>query len=317
MRSCKKLVFFVALLLPFAGGCYRSSEATVNGVAINKEELHAALMLAQGQQVLYRLCLQKLILAEANRQSLEISGAEFEGFSEEIRNRVSDPAMAAVVENEVRARLLLRKILVKDLKEKHIEELYDVFGPELAKHKIYAVTVESEPEARRVVELLRKGNEPETVVRNHCKSERERESGGLQGYLNFGEVNLRWGEEVSYQLQDPKRGRIAGPVRRTNGYLVVYLSDTKAGFEEVRGEIEDLVVDSRRPEAIYKMLSGANISSVYLLDPKRLPQTSLFQGEMMPWDYPGRMRVEALPQQSLRETPSSAPPKSEDDFSEL
>ncbi len=295
LSDARRAFTVIVVMQAFLGvGCYRASEATVNGDAIVQEEFIAALKLAQGHKMLQKLIIQKLIFQEAKRSGVSISEEEMTPHLQDIQKHTNDETLAKVLANEVRARLTLRRLLLKDLTEERVKELHSLFAEDLARYELYAMTTPSRTEADMVSDEIKKGTAFEVLAATHSKYKADRMRQGHRGNLTRSQISARWGPAVLEQILSQKPGTGCVTLEAEGEILVLHVKAIQSDLNSLRSSIEDLEANSRRPELIFRLLSTANITSPYLSDSKRLPSTTLFQDSPLPWE-PGGMTLSAPP----------------------
>lgn len=272
------------IVTSLASGCYRTSEATVNGEAIHQEEFHSALKLAHGHKMLQRLMLQKLISQEAQKRSITLTSEEMKPFLDEIQKNTNDESMAQALEQELRARLFLKKILLSDITEERLRELYQLFAEDLAQREVYIMRCSNQTEARLVETGLKQGQPFHLLASAHGKYKADKHNGGFRGSFTRAQIAQRWGVPISEQLTELKPNILLPMYQEDGDWALFYVGNIRQTFEELRPTLEEMVMSARRPELVYRLLVSAKITSPYITNPKGMPAVTLFEDEPLPWE---------------------------------
>lgn len=280
----KGLIVGAAALILLCGGCYRASEATVNGEPIHREDFQAALKLAQGHKILQKLILQRLITQEARNLDIVVDDSEIQAHIEDIAKHTNDEDMIRVLVDEVRSRILLRKMLLRDVTEDRLRQLYGFFKEDLAQYELYVLATKSKEEAELVRAGLQRGEAFRLLASSYGKYKTDRESGGLRGSFNRAQLASSWGADVADVIVALKPANESIIAEFGGDYLVLSLGRVVSTFEELKPMLEDLEANASRPEFLFRLFAKAQVTSPYLTDPKRLPVTRLYEEVPLPWD---------------------------------
>lgn len=314
MSTVGKFLFGSAIVASLCGGCYRASEATVNGDPVVKEDFYAALKLAQGHKMLQKLILQKLIFQEAARLNLSVADSEIASHIQDISKHTNDEDIARVLTDEVRSRILLRKILLKDVTEDRLRKLHELFADDLAQYQLYVLTTSSKHDADLVRAGLLKGEKFNLLAASHSKYKADRETGGLRGSFNRAQLRAAWGGDVADVIVALKPDKECIVAEYGGEYMVLAIGGVVSSYEELKPTLEELEANSRRPELVFRLFAKAQVTSPYLTDPKRLPATGLYDEMPLPWERDASFKVDpsklgpanpSLPKMADGPTPSN------------
>lgn len=267
-----------------AGGCYRTSEATVNGTSVSRDEFFAALKAVAGPKVLQQLLIQKLTLDEAGKLGIKVDEAELKPYLEQIEKGLADPEMRKFVADEIRARMLLKKILLREVSEERLLHLYDLFRDDLRRVEVYSLRCGTEAEARIVEESLKKGHAFHLLATTHGKYQADQQNGGFRGALTPSQILSRWGRVVGGHILSTSAQAAVPTFFHDGDWHLFFVGNVKESFEELRPALEEMVVAAERPKVMYRLLTTATITSPYLVQPSRLPNMTLFENDPYPWD---------------------------------
>jgi hypothetical protein len=259
------------------GGCSKSDvpEANINGQVIDSVEFNNALRLDRGQQVLQRLLLEHAIIQDAQKNKIALDGPELKPYRDQISVHMKDPGLRKIAEQELIARLLLRKILLKDTSGKRIRELYDMFKDELTLYEIHALVAGSMGEANKAVAALRSNypfaDESEKYSNNGPLKRRK----GALGAMSYSQIVSSLGPEVAAAVARLDDNGIAPIFRGREGFLVLQVDHVRAGFSELRVRVQDMIVEGHAPLYLSDLMKSAKISSKYIADAGLMPATNI------------------------------------------
>ncbi len=275
------ITLIVAACLGFVAGARhirrepgRVSVATVNGEVITQAEFDSALKLVVGQEILRMLCAQKAITQEARKMGLTVTDDEVEkarksgqgltyGAFKLPDEATQDPGMREVVNQEVRAGLLMRKMVMKDVSESWKRHVYDLFKDELTQYEVFCILVPSQTEADVVAAKLKKGENFSDLAANYSGEENSKSKGGRVGFLTQPAVHTLMGPDASEVLADLKPGVASEPIATPMGVCFLKVGTVRSSYEELRPVIEDIFVESKQLGALQELISDAEMISPF------------------------------------------------------
>lgn len=275
------LTLFAAVSLGFVAGARhvrrepgRVSVATVNGEAITQAEFDNALKLVVGQEVLRLLCAQKAVLQDAKKLGISVSDEEVEQARKSGRGltygdfklpdeATQDPGLREVVNQEVRAGLIVRKMVLKDVSESWKRHIYDLFKEELTQYELFCIILPQQSEANVVSAKLKKGESFGDLAASYSADESSKRNGGRIGFLTEPAVQTLLGSEASEALVALKPGVVSGPVTTPLGVMFLKVGSVRSGYDELKPSIEDIFVESRRLGVVQDLISDAELVSPF------------------------------------------------------
>lgn len=276
------LLIVVLIKPPFATN-KAEAVATVNGVEITKDRLYDSMIAGGGAQTLDTLINEELINQEAAKQNITISDADIEeelemyrtqfGSDEKLNEALTQFGMTRdQLEEQIVQQLKLTKLLepqveVTDEQVKQIfEQNQESFNtPEQVRASV--ILVATEEEAKEIVKELDGGADFAELAKNKSLDVMTKEQGGDTDFFARGEREEAV-EEASFKLA---KGEVSEPVKTTEGYQVIKVTDRKeahtATLEEKQEEIRKALVAQQVSGLSGTWLqdarSGAEITNVF------------------------------------------------------
>ncbi len=266
------LLVVVLIKPPFATN-KAEAVATVNGVEITKDRLYEELAANGGEQALTNLINQELVNQEAAKNNITITDAdvdaEIETYktqfgSEEALNQALEQYgmtmddLLKQVEMEVKlTKLLEPQINVTDEQVKETFETYkDSFNtPEQVRTSV--ILVATEEEAKDIVKQLKEGADFAELAKSKSLDTATKDQGGDTDFFARGEMEEAV-EEAAFKLA---KGEISEPVKTSEGYQVIKVTDKKeahtATLEEKKDEIRKSLISQQ-----VSSMSGAWLEDV-------------------------------------------------------
>lgn len=275
------LTLIVAACLGFVAGARhvrrepgRVSVATVNGEVITQAEFDSALRLVVGQEILRLLCAQKAVTQEAKKLGISVSDDEVEkarksgqgltyGTFKLPDEATQDPAMRGVVNQEVRAGLLMRKMVLKDVSESWKRHIYELFKDELTQYELFCILVPSQTEAEVVSAKLKKGESFADLAANYSGEENSKKNGGRVGFLTQPAVQALLGPDASEVLIELKPGTVSEPIPTPIGVAFLKIGTVRSSYEDLKPTIEDIFLESKQLGALQDLISDAEMVSPF------------------------------------------------------
>lgn len=275
------LTLIVAVSLGFVAGARhirrepgRVSVATVNGESITQAEFEDAMKLVVGQEVLRLLCAQKAVLQEAKKRGLSVSDEEVEDARKSGRGlsygsfklpdeATTDPGLRDVVDQEVRAGLIMRKMVLKDVSESWKRHVYDLFKEELTQYELFCIVLPNQGEVSVVAAKLKKGESFSDLAASYSAEESSKRNGGRVGFLTEPAVQALLGADASEALAALKPGVVSEPIETAVGVVFLKVGKVRSSYDELKPSIEELFVESRRLGVLQDLISGAELISPF------------------------------------------------------
>lgn len=246
--------------------------ATVNGEVLTRDDLYAVMYEMVGSDALEELITKRLLFQEAERLGITVSEEEvaaelqvvidqdFQGSEEVFKNVLEYHGITYENYRErVHFSILLRAVALSiidysaDDTFKFYEENRHLF---MLPDEVEAnhILVETEQEAQYIVTLLEDGADFAELARQYSLDLGNKDQGGYLGYFGRG-VMVEEFEDTVFSLQV---GEISDPVQTDFGYHIIQLLDFReageARYEDVRADIEDVLVGEKMQEAITELL---------------------------------------------------------------
>ncbi len=259
-----------------------STLAKIGSETITSTQLRSELEKVGGKSVLGRMIDQEVIRQAAKKQNLTVSDQDVQ---EELNNFKqqfpSEDAFNQALANEgmtmeefksqVKDRLLLDKLATKDVQvsQEDIKKYYEEHGKEFAEpEQVRArhILVDTEEEAKAVLDRLKKGEDFAKVAQEKSKDTTSAIKGGDLGFFERGAMVPEFDKTVfSMKVND-----LSEPVKTQFGYHIIQLLEKKEAkqptLEEVSSKIEkqlkkekaipvELLLPDLRKQADVKILS--------------------------------------------------------------
>ena len=275
-KGVGRLFLTVAAFGSVLPGCNQGSEAIVNGETIASADFDSALKLDRGQIVLQRLITEQLVIQEAMREGVVLNDDAMKPFRSQAEAHLKDPGARKVLERDMRVRLLLRKMLLKDVSEKHLNGLYDSFKDDLKQYDLYAIVTKSREDAAKVVSGLSSAFAFESLSDTYGAEPQLKRVRGHLGYLTPSSIRELFGEAGVGVVEDlDEKGFTKNPIRLSRGgFLILRVDHIRASYAELRPKIEDLIVQANAPAFLQKLEQKAKVS---VLSPNGIPYSPILE----------------------------------------
>lgn len=262
----KQFLQFAAITVVFLLFHYKfppdSRVAVIRGEAIRRSQLDMRLEKLAGQKTLDRMIEEVLVRQESERQKISVSQKEVDARIKELVDRlvksgqikskkefedfVKKQSMTlSDVRDQLNTGMLLEKILRKQIKESEIKEYYSVYKERfLEPERVHAkhILVKSEPDARRLISRLKRGEKFEALAKQYSQDPGTKDKGGDLGIFARNTMVKEF-EEAAFSM---KAGEVKGPVKTSFGFHVIKLE------EKTQGRV--LSIDQARENIIQSML---------------------------------------------------------------
>jgi foldase protein PrsA len=276
-------IIFAALVFAFSKIPFFDKEviATVNGDAINKDELYQVMVKQAGEQSLDRLITEKLIDQEAKAANVNVTDQDImeeidiikKDFpsEEEFENMLAQYGMTLEdLKAEMKTQLQIKKIFEPQIKiteddvKKYFEENKDQYStPEQVRAS--HILVETKEAAQKVLEELKNGADFGKLAKEKSQDPGSKELGGDLGYFPRGKMAPEF-EAAAFSLNN---GELSGVVQTQFGFHIIKVVDKKAAQiptyeekkEEVRKQLFNDELKNKVPEWINKIRTEAKIEN--------------------------------------------------------
>lgn len=240
--------------------------ATVDGVEIERDELHTSLEKFYGSEVLETLITNKIIELEAEKENITVSDKELD---EELQALIDSYGGEESFTSAIEASGVKRKDVEVDIKQfiqtkKLLEPRIEITDDELKTYfeenkdsfaqgeQIQAshILVDDEATANEVATKLADGADFTELAKEYSTDTANAEAGGELGYFGKGEMVAEF-ENAAFSMGIDE---ISDPVKTEHGYHIIKVTDKKEAQEANYEENKD---------AIYEVLFDQKISDEY------------------------------------------------------
>ncbi|MGH1286844.1 peptidylprolyl isomerase PrsA [Bacillus toyonensis] len=216
--------------------------ATATDSTITKSDFEKQLKDRYGKDMLYEMMAYDVITKKYKVSDDDVDnevqkvknqfGDQFKGFLE--NNRLKDEAD---FKNQMKFKLALHEAVKKSVTEKDVKDHYK---PEI---KASHILVSDENAAKEIKKKLDAGASFEELAKQESQDLLSKDKGGDLGYFNSGTMAPEF-ETAAYKL---KVGEISNPVKSTNGYHIIKLTDKKdlKPYDEVKDSIRKNLEEER------------------------------------------------------------------------
>lgn len=210
--------------------------ATVNGKPVHQDILDLAL---KDQPPEKRAELEKSGQIEQLKEQVVLNEVLYqEAIKAKVHEKPDMKLALALAErgalvNEFMADTIKARMTEDVLKAWYTDHLVQFSRPQV---KLSQIAVQTEDEAKAVMDELAKGAAFADVARAKSKDPQSAAEGGSMGW--FSQRDLR--EPLASQAFGTEKGKTAGPIQIPAGFLILYVEDRRdqIPFEEVRDQIE-------------------------------------------------------------------------------
>ncbi|PEC21897.1 peptidylprolyl isomerase PrsA [Bacillus cereus] len=216
--------------------------ATATDSTITKSDFEKQLKDRYGKDMLYEMMAQDVITKKYKVSDDDVDkevqkvkkqyGDQFKTVLENNRLKDEDD-----FKNQIKFKLAMNEAIKKSVTEKDVKDHYK---PEI---KASHILVSDENEAKEIKNKLDAGASFEELAKQESQDLLSKDKGGDLGYLNSGKMTPEF-ETAAYKL---KVGQISNPVKSTNGYHIIKLTDIKdlKPYDEVKDSIRKNLEEER------------------------------------------------------------------------
>lgn len=303
-RSSLKIGFLLLVLL--SNACGRKStgdsrvDTTVNGQLISNQQFQTSLQLYAGPMVMSRLMEHQLIFQEAEKRHIKLSEDDVKEPMSLLRAQEKSALRLAAMEEELRARLLTKAILLSDVSEAERRDIYETFKVELARVELSMIVLPDRDVAKQVQIALETGTPFDVLAASSSTDPASKVNGGKVGRVTWLFLKDRFGRDAADAVFRLREGQATPPLPLQDGRLGIFAVKKRyESYEDLKGAVEDMLVEAGRHDLSYRLFCEADIRSPYL--PRR-------QSNVAP---PSTPRAVAAPPDDKTPIPrpSEAPPE--------
>lgn len=240
------LTIFIAVWL---NGEKNQEVAVIGDTAITKQELWGELEERYGSAVLRDLVNEEVIEQAAEKNNISVSDEELETeltFIKALYGSYDQQYLqTADWEEQIRANILLEKLLVQDVEipESEVKAAYDKnednYKTPTAYHLSHIV-VEEKKQAQQIYEELKDGASFSVLAMEQSTDDASASQDGDIGYVT--KKSSRYPSSYVKKAADLKSGKFSKPIKLDDGYAIIYLHEKVKGkafsYKEVKSMIE-------------------------------------------------------------------------------
>lgn len=228
--------------------------AKVGSETITKKDFMADLEKNYGRVTLTQMIDRQVVLQAAQKNNFTVTEQEIDQEIEKFKKRfpneeqfeqslAREGTSLQELKDNVRLQLLYMKLATKDVQitedemRKHFEE-HSTDYEQKEQVKARHILVDSEEEAKAVLERLKKGEDFAKLAKEKSKDTLSAANGGDLGFFERGRMVPEF-EKVAFSLPT---GGLSEPVKTSYGYHIIQVLEKKEAkkpsFEEVRSQVE-------------------------------------------------------------------------------
>lgn len=251
--------------------------ATVNGEGIRRDEVTAVLQREGGVRVLHRLVAQDVVMQAAAKAGLKLDDPDSVLAMQQATANLKSAAAVEVAGRSLQARLLLRKLLLKDITQAQEQAFYSEYKDELTQYDLSVILARRPEQAHKVSAMLSSGQDFATVA-TRIKSPNQ----GHLGYLTLAQITDQMGPDVAHAvLKAASRmgGKAEGPIKALGGKLFLKVGQVRTGFEDLKPSIDGIMAAAGKTALMRRLMAEAKIDYPVLAanlerQPRTLPSPS-------------------------------------------
>ncbi|EJS66285.1 peptidylprolyl isomerase [Bacillus cereus] len=216
--------------------------ATATDSTITKSDFEKQLKDRYGKDMLYEMMAQDVIT-----KKYKVSDDDVDKEVQKVKNQYGDHFKTVLdnnrlkdeddFKNQIKFKLAMNEAIKNSVTEKDVKDHYK---PEI---KASHILVSDENEAKEIKSKLDAGASFEELAKQESQDLLSKDKGGDLGYFNSGTMAPEF-ETAAYKL---KVGQISNPVKSTNGYHIIKLTDKKdlKPYDEVKDTIRKNLEEER------------------------------------------------------------------------
>lgn len=259
------LLWFIAWLIPNDRQAKASEEvASVDGKVITKEQWMATMEMVYGKEVLLDMVNAEVMEAAAKKNDIKVTDDEINLELALIRStrEGTDTSLQAydeeVLRKKIRARLILEKVLAKDInvEAKEMKDFYEnnknLYNIPTS-YRTSLIYVATEEEGNAVLTELKDGSSFDGLARERSIDPSSASLGGDVGYISKGTDSID--EAIVEALAKVKEGKTSGVIALKDGrYAIALVQNIFEGqafsYDEVEGHIKRELALSQIPQSV-------------------------------------------------------------------
>lgn len=252
------LALIIVLIKPPFASNKQEAVATVNGVEISKADFYDHLVKGAGKQALDEMIGKELVNQEAKKANIAVTQADIDkrlktftesfGSEENLNQALESYGMTKEdLIKDIDFNLKLTKLLEPQIKvtDEEIKQTFDSYKdsfntPEQVRASV--ILVATEEEAKDIITQLKGGTDFAELAKSKSLDTVTKDKGGDTDFFGRGEQEEAI-ENAAFKL---KKDEISEPVKTSQGYEVIKLTDRKeaheATLEEKKEEIRESLV---------------------------------------------------------------------------
>ncbi|NBD25566.1 peptidylprolyl isomerase [Paenibacillus glycinis] len=239
----------------------KEAVASVNGVAITKNQLYDAMLDLGGVQTLDNLIQDELVSQEAKKLGIVVTDQDVEAEIAAIKKRFPSEAdfQAALqqsgmtlddLKKQTPTQLRIRRIIEPRAKvtDEEVKQYFEANHEEFDQpEQVRAshILVSTKAEADDVMKQLKAGADFGKLAKERSEDTGSKAAGGDLGYFGKGEMVPEF-ENAAFSL---KVGELGGPIKSEYGYHIIKVIDHKAAekatLEEKKAEIRERLIQNK------------------------------------------------------------------------
>ncbi|MHB2021250.1 MAG: peptidylprolyl isomerase [Candidatus Xenobia bacterium] len=246
--------------------------ATVNGDVVSQKEFYNYMKVAGGNEALTHLIEVTAILHAAKQENLTVDKTELGKVMSQLKAEPKDPGVKAILEQEGRAHLLLRKLVLKNVSDAEMHKFYDTFKPDLTQYELEAIAPKAPEDIANIERDLKSGRKFEDVADTYPSS-LDAKAHGYLGKLTYRALLANLGQDAAVAIIALQPGEASGRLISNAGAIFVKMVAKHDSFDDLKPRIEDIMVEAGRNAEEDKLMAQATITSPFI-SPSSSPSAS-------------------------------------------
>lgn len=237
--------------------------ALVNGEPVSMEEFLFDLKVLYGDHALERTIQQRLVFQECARRKILPDETALAAFGAKL-DKDLDPRVRVAAERELRYRDLVGKLLLDGVAEAEKKQVYDLFRSELTQYELLGILALTSRDAQDIADTLHYKADFAALAGSRSMDPGSRQNGGRIGSLTMPQINSVFGPAAASTIRAMKPDDVSAPVYCRQGHMVFKLVKVKSNYSDLKPAVEALIARSKQLDLTYRLLSKADIKSLYL-----------------------------------------------------